>query len=88
MQIDLPAELVERVRDRIQGNPDLNEADIVRHALDTLDWLDNECTTPEQLALTLRDLDQSMAEIRSGAALDLQAAKARVQSNLGLPSDQ
>jgi len=84
MQIDLPAELIDRLRDRMQDNPELSEADVVRKALDTLDWLDDEGTTPEQLAHTLRDLDQSIAEIESGATLDLQAAKSQVQSSLGL----
>ncbi|MCO6047182.1 hypothetical protein NG895_25060 [Aeoliella sp. ICT_H6.2] len=88
MQIDLPTDLFERLRERVQGNPELSEADVVRHALDTLDWLDDECTTPEQLADTLRDLDQSIAEIESGATLDLQTAKAQVQSSLGLSPEK
>lgn len=88
MQIDLPKDLLERLRDRMQSNPALSEADIVRQALDTLDWLDTEHATPEQMVHMLCELDQSMAEIQSGNTLDLQAAKAQVEASLGLSKDQ
>ena len=88
MQIDLPTDLFERLRERVQGNPELSEADVVRHALDTLDWLDNEQAAPEQLEQILHDLDQSMAEIQSGKSLDLQAAKSQVEAGLGISPGQ
>lgn len=42
MQIDLPQDLVARVQERTaaQGTTD---AEVIRKALDSLDWLDQEC---------------------------------------------
>ncbi|REJ66889.1 MAG: hypothetical protein DWQ31_13225 [Planctomycetota bacterium] len=42
MQIDLPAELIERLHKRVALHPNATEADVIRAALDSLDQLDQE----------------------------------------------
>lgn len=42
MQIDLPADIVERVHRRAAASSGSTEADIIRKALDSLDWHDQE----------------------------------------------
>lgn len=43
MQIDLPQDLVERVQLRTAVGRGITEADVIRKALDSLDWQDEEC---------------------------------------------
>jgi len=42
MQIDLPQDLVKRVRQRIAILQGTTEADVIRKALDSLDWQEGE----------------------------------------------
>jgi predicted transcriptional regulator len=42
MQIDLPQDIVERVQRRAAGANGASEADVIRRALDSLDWHDQE----------------------------------------------
>jgi predicted transcriptional regulator len=42
MQIDLPDELMCRLRERVASAPGTSEADVIRDALNSLDWRDEE----------------------------------------------
>ena len=42
MQIDLPQDVLDRVRQRTEAGYGVSEADVIRRALDSLDWLDQE----------------------------------------------
>ena len=42
MQIDLPQDIIERVQQRAAISQGATEADVIRKALDSLDWQDNE----------------------------------------------
>ena len=42
MNIDLPQDLIERVQQHVAILPGANEADVIRKALDSLDWQDGE----------------------------------------------
>jgi predicted transcriptional regulator len=42
MQIDLPQDLIKRVQNRATAGGGLTEADVIRKALDALDWHDRE----------------------------------------------
>jgi predicted transcriptional regulator len=42
MHIDLPDELVSRLRQRAASAPGASEADVIREALNSLDWQDAE----------------------------------------------
>ena len=42
MQIDLPQDLVERVQKRAAAANGASEAEVIRQALDSLDWQDQE----------------------------------------------
>lgn len=42
MRIDLPDDLSERVQQRVAANAGATEIDVIRRALDSLDWRDDE----------------------------------------------
>jgi predicted transcriptional regulator len=42
MQIELPQDIVERVQKRAAASCGASEADVIRQALDSLDWHDHE----------------------------------------------
>jgi predicted transcriptional regulator len=42
MHIDVPEELISRLRERAACAPGASEADVIREALDSLDWRDAE----------------------------------------------
>jgi len=42
MQINLPQDLIDRVQQRTAAVSGVSEADVIRKALDSLDWLDQE----------------------------------------------
>jgi hypothetical protein len=42
MQIDLPQDVIDRVRRRAGENIGLTEADVIRKALDSLEWQESE----------------------------------------------
>ena len=42
MQIELPQDIVDRVQQRVAAVQGASEADVIRKALDSLDWLDQE----------------------------------------------
>jgi predicted transcriptional regulator len=42
VQIELPADIIERVKKRAASSEGSTEADVIRKALDSLDWQDQE----------------------------------------------
>jgi hypothetical protein len=42
MQINLPDDLANKIRQRTSGAPGVTEIDVIREALDSLDWRDAE----------------------------------------------
>lgn len=42
MEIDLPQDIFDRVRQRADASNGVSEVDVIRQALDSLDWLDQE----------------------------------------------
>jgi hypothetical protein len=42
MRIELPPDIAERVQKRALAGNGVTEADVIRQALDSLDWLDQE----------------------------------------------
>lgn len=42
MKLELPNDLVARVQQRVSLDPGSSEADVIRRALDSLDWSDQE----------------------------------------------
>jgi Arc/MetJ-type ribon-helix-helix transcriptional regulator len=42
MQIDLPQDIIERVQKRVAAGNGATEAEVIRRALDSLDWQDQE----------------------------------------------
>jgi predicted transcriptional regulator len=42
MLLDLPQDLVSRLQQRVQASPGASEADVIRAALDSLDWREAE----------------------------------------------
>lgn len=42
MQIDLPQDIIDRVQQRITAVDGITEVDVIRQALDSLDWLDQQ----------------------------------------------
>ncbi len=48
MNIDLPAELIERVHQKAKLNRRMSDADVIRRALDSLDWFEQELVAIEE----------------------------------------
>jgi predicted transcriptional regulator len=70
MQIDLPQDIVERVQRRAANNNGATEADVIRQALDSLDWQDQERQAIQEgidawRAGDTQELDQFDAEFRT-----------------------
>lgn len=42
MPIELPQDIIDRVQQRAAAGKGVSEADVIRQALDTLDWQDHE----------------------------------------------
>lgn len=77
MQIDLPQDLIDRVQLRAAALAGVSEADVIRKALDSLDWLDQERSAIQEgidawRASDVQDFEQFDREFRSrnGLAAD------------------
>lgn len=84
VQIDLPEELLNRVRDRTAQAEGVSEADVIKEALDLLDWADEDNPSEATLAHSLEIIDRSMADIAAGRVLTVNEAHERVKKQLGL----
>lgn len=82
MQIDLPEELVERIRHRAASANGASEADVLRQALDSLDSAEEDYLSPEEMEASLAVIDKSMEEIRDGKSLTLEEARQMLKTNL------
>jgi hypothetical protein len=70
MQLELPSELVERVRKRVAASNGATEAEVIRMALDSLDWQDKERQAIQEgidawRAGDVRSIDEFDAEFRA-----------------------
>lgn len=83
MQIDLPEELLTRVRRRTAPTEGLTEADVIKEALDLLDWADEDNPSEETLAYSLEVIDRSMADIAAGRVLSVNESRDRLHTDLG-----
>lgn len=83
MQIDLPEELLNRVRKRSAKHEGVSEADVIKDALDLLDWADDDNPSEETLKQSLALIDRSMADIAAGRLLTVADARQRTLEQLG-----
>jgi predicted transcriptional regulator len=75
MQIDLPQDIVERVQLRAAGKQGVSEADVIRQALDSLDWQEQERASIQE------GIDAWQAgKVRRWAEFD---AEFRAKNNIG-----
>lgn len=70
MQIDLPQDVIDRVQQRAAAGQGATEADVIRRALDSLDWLDRQRQAVEAgidawRAGDVQDFDQFDREFRA-----------------------
>ncbi len=84
MNIEMPDELVARLRQLAANANGANEADILRQALDTLDWMEEDPLSPDDLDASLEVIDRSMEEMRAGKSLTIEEARRLTKKNLGL----
>jgi Arc/MetJ-type ribon-helix-helix transcriptional regulator len=77
MQLELPQDLIERVQLRAAAGHGVSEADVIRKALDSLDWHDQERRAIQEgidawRAGDVQDLDEFDREFRAknGISLD------------------
>jgi predicted transcriptional regulator len=69
MQIELPQDIIERVQKRAAATSGVSEAEVIRKALDSLDWQDQERTAIQEgieawRAGDTQDFDEFDAEFR------------------------
>ncbi|MEX0642688.1 MAG: ribbon-helix-helix protein, CopG family [Pirellulales bacterium] len=74
MQIDLPQDLVERVQKRAAAGNCATEAEVIRRALDSLDWQDQE----------RKAIQEGIDAWRAGDAQDLDVFDAEFRARNGL----
>jgi Arc/MetJ-type ribon-helix-helix transcriptional regulator len=77
MQIELPEELMVRVRQRTAPDLGVTESDVIKEALDLLDWADQDNPSEAVLNHSLHMIDRSMADIAAGRVLSIADAKQR-----------
>ena len=70
MQIELPQDIIDRVQQRTAEGQGATEADVIRKALDSLDWLDQERQAVQEgisawRAGDVQDLDEFDREFRA-----------------------
>lgn len=75
MQLDIPGDLFHRLS--VRTAPGATEVDALREVLDTVEWLEIDQPTPEQLAASLKQIDQSMADVSAGRMLTVAEARQR-----------
>ncbi len=78
MQIDLPQDIVERVQRRAAAGHGATEAEVIRRALDSLDWQDQERQAIQEgidawRAGDVRDFDEFDAEFRAKNGIQVDA---------------
>lgn len=83
MHIDLPEELLDRVRKRSAKHEGVSEADIIKDALDLLDWADDDNPSEEILKQSLAVIDRSMADIAASRLLTVADARQQTLEQLG-----
>lgn len=76
MQIDLPQDLVARVKQRMTNSHAASEADVIRKALDVLDWHDEE----------LRAVQEGIDAWRAGNVQSFDAFDRAFRTQAGLPA--
>lgn len=69
MSIEFPQDIIDRVQQRAAASKGVSEADVIRQALDTLDWQDHERLAVQEgidawRAGDMQDLDAFDAEFR------------------------
>jgi Arc/MetJ-type ribon-helix-helix transcriptional regulator len=74
MQIDLPQDVVERVQKRAAAGNGATEAEVIRRALDSLDWQDQE----------RQAIQEGIDAWRAGDAQDLDAFDAEFRARNGI----
>jgi hypothetical protein len=82
MQIELPEELMVRVLKRTAPALGVTESDVIKEALDLLDWADQDNPSEEILNHSLQMIDRSMADIAAGRVLSIADAKQRALDDL------
>lgn len=82
MQLDIPSDLFHRLNVRTAQGATV--VDALRELLDTVEWLEVDQPAPEQLAVSLKQIDQSIADIVAGRTLSI--AEARTVSCAALSS--
>jgi hypothetical protein len=70
MQIDLPQDIIDRVQLRAAAGQGVSEVDVIRRALDSLDWQDQERVAVQEgidawRAGDMQELDEFAAEFRA-----------------------
>ncbi len=74
MQIELPQDIVERVQRRAAAGNGATEADVIRKALDSLDWQDEE----------RRAIQEGIDAWRAGDTQDFEAFDAEFRAKNGI----
>lgn len=77
MQIELPQEIVERVQKRAAAADGATEADVIRQALDSLDWHDHE----------RQAIQEGIDAWRAGEVQDFDAFDAEFRAKNGISAD-
>jgi hypothetical protein len=77
MEIDLPQDIIDRVQLRTAARNGVSEADVIRQALDSLDWQDQE-----RMAI-----QEGIDAWREGDVQDLDAFDAEFRAKNNVPSD-
>jgi Arc/MetJ-type ribon-helix-helix transcriptional regulator len=77
MQIELPLDIVERVQKRAAAGNGISEAEVIRKALDSLDWQDQE----------RQAIQQGIDAWRTGDTKDIDQFDAEFRTQNGIPAD-
>jgi Arc/MetJ-type ribon-helix-helix transcriptional regulator len=77
MHLELPQELIDRVQQRTAATAGATEADVIRQALDSLDWHDQE-----RLAI-----EEGIDAWRAGDVRDLAEFDRDFRAKNGIPAD-
>ena len=77
MNIDLPQDLIERVQQHVAILPGANEADVIRKALDSLDWQDGE----------RQAIQEGIVAMKEGRVQDFEQFDREFRQEHGIASD-
>ena len=78
MQIELPQDIIERVQKRAAASKGASEAEVIRQALDSLDWQDQE----------RRAIQEGISAWRAGDVQDFEAFDAEFRSKNGIQASR